>query len=77
MTIAVVTNGPTSVSSSARQARWSLSARSAVATSGPVSTISTYSRPNPSASNSSASAAETPVVDSPRAANARTRRTPA
>jgi len=41
MTMAVVTGGPSSLSSSARQAAWSLSARSAVATRGPVSTIST------------------------------------
>jgi hypothetical protein len=41
MTMAVVTRGPSSPSSSARQTAWSLSARSAVATSGPVSTIST------------------------------------
>ncbi len=41
MTMAVVTRGPSSPSSSSRQAAWSLSARSAVATSGPVSTIST------------------------------------
>lgn len=41
MTMVVVTKGPSSFSSSSRQAAWSLSARSAVATMGPVSTMST------------------------------------
>ena len=44
MTMAVVTRGPSSLFSSARQEAWSLSARSAVATRGPVSTISTRER---------------------------------